>query len=482
MKIIKLLTTALLSIGLSAVINAQCVANATVTPTSTPGQVYIEDFSTGSNIYSWVTFYDANNAYVGSSYLQPNALTAYYQFAQNGTYTYTVTVQDSLTSCTNSMTGTVLISGILPQVSCYAYFTSSNLNTLSPLSYTFNNVIGNNASTAYYYWDFGDGFGANGSNPTHIYQQNGVYVVCLYVIDSTLNGCSATFCDTINVNIQSQVCEAQFYSYDSTANNLQLFFGPLWNSSATATYYWNFGDGTTSTLQYPSHIYASAGNYTVCLIVNDTANGGCSDNYCNIISVGGSIVPNCNANFYLWQDSTQTGQYYAYNYSNGNALSYLWDFGDGNTSTNAYPSHIYQNAGTYIICLTVTDTSFGATCTSLFCDTLVVVLKATGIQLNVLQPGQVASVETENGVVSTQLYPNPTIGQFSIEMEANQTTDVTISLTNLVGQVIEKSTTEISVGTNVISFDSSTYPSGIYLVTITNNKSGVLFNSKLIKN
>jgi PKD repeat protein len=482
MKIIKLLTTALFSIGLSAVINAQCIANGTVTPTSTPGQVYIEDLSTGSNLYSWITFYDANNSHMGTIYLQPYTLTSYYQFYQNGTYTYVINAQDSLSSCLNSVSGSFIISGITPQASCYAYFTASNQNTFTYLHFDFTNTIGNNSSTANYSWDFGDGGVGTGINPSHTYNSNGNYIVCLTVSDTAFNGCTVTYCDTINVNPQPQICNAQFYAYDSIGNNLQLYFGPNWNNSATATYYWDFGDGTTSSLQYPNHTYAIAGNYTVCLIVSDTANGGCSSNNCEIISVGGAIVPNCNANFYLWQDSTQTGQYYAYNYSNGIALSYLWDFGDGNTSTSAYPSHIYQNAGTYIICLTIVDSAFGITCTSTYCDTLNVVLKATGVQLNVLQPGQIASVASQNSVVSTQIYPNPTNSNYSVQIEANQQTDVTISITNLVGQVVETTTNEISVGTNVISFDSSSYPNGVYLVSITNNKSGIIFNSKLIKN
>lgn len=482
MKIIKYLSTAVFSIVFSSVVSAQCVANATVTPTSTPGVVHIVDLSTGISPYSWITFYDANNASVGSTYLQPYSTSANFQLYQNGLYTYVVNVIDSLSNCNNSVSGTILISGITPQASCNAQFYSSNQNTLSYLNFYFTNYSGNNSSTAEYNWNFGDGNTGTGINPSHTYNANGNYIVCLTVSDTALNGCSATYCDTINVTPTPQICNAAFYSYDSTINTLEMYFGPLWNNSATATYTWSFGDGTSSNLQYPTHTYATAGNYTVCLIVSDTANGGCSNTSCNVVSAGGAVLPNCNAYFYLWQDSTNVGQYYAYNYSNANALSYFWDFGDGNSSTSAYPSHIYQNAGTYVICLTVIDSAFGTTCTSQYCDTLIVVLKATGVQLNVLQPGQFATVENLNGVVNTHVYPNPTEGNYSIEIEANHQSEITVSVTNLVGQVIETSIQSISVGKNTLRFDAESYTSGIYIISIKNNKSGETFNTKLIKN
>ena len=65
--------------------------------------------------------------------------------------------------------------------------------------------------------------------------------------------------------------------------------------------------------------------------------------------------------FYTFMDSS-----YA---SSGNVNSWLWDFGDGNTSTQQNPVHAYNAPGTYLVCLTITTTQ---PCTSVFCDSIVV--------------------------------------------------------------------------------------------------------------
>ena len=62
----------------------------------------------------------------------------------------------------------------------------------------------------------------------------------------------------------------------------------------------------------------------------------------------------------IFADSTNAGNYFAYNLSwTSGATSYLWDFGDGTTSTQQYPFHQYAIPGQYIVCLTVTGT-YGA--------------------------------------------------------------------------------------------------------------------------
>ena len=112
---------------------------------------------------------------------------------------------------------------------------------------------------------------------------------------------------------------------------------------------YNFGDGGTSTLQSPTHVYTTPGIYTVTLEVGNAV-GMDTTTYTDIITVYG-------VNFTA---TPTTGvaplQVQFYNESPG-ATSFLWNFGDGGTSTAAAPSHTYAKAGTYSVTLTVTNPS-----------------------------------------------------------------------------------------------------------------------------
>ena len=96
------------------------------------------------------------------------------------------------------------------------------------------------------------------------------------------------------------------------------------------SFYWDFGDGDTSSAISPSHVYSSSGPFTVCLIHDDGCN---QDTICQTISP--SFCPSPTPAF---TDSTDLLLAYFTNLSSstGNA-SWLWDFGDGNTSTQTIP-------------------------------------------------------------------------------------------------------------------------------------------------
>ncbi|MGS0681078.1 immune inhibitor A domain-containing protein [Shewanella sp. 125m-7] len=120
------------------------------------------------------------------------------------------------------------------------------------------------------------------------------------------------------------------------------------------TYAWDFGttDGTSSQIA-PSYTYSTDGNYLVSLTVTD-GNGSSFTNNTNLV-VGSALEVGF----------TQTTSNLLVNFINqstgGNgALSYRWDFGDGNTSSAESPSYTYGSAGIYSVTLTVTD-SMGQT-------------------------------------------------------------------------------------------------------------------------
>ncbi len=119
---------------------------------------------------------------------------------------------------------------------------------------------------------------------------------------------------------------------------------------------WDFGDGTTSSLQNPTHVYSAAGPYTVKLMT--ASESGCySDVFTKIVEV--HELPQV-----AFSTNPTVCEQRAVNFTNqstsadGEIASLLWDFGDGSTSTDANPFHTYTKAGTYNIKLTVT-TTFG---------------------------------------------------------------------------------------------------------------------------
>ncbi|MET0065220.1 MAG: PKD domain-containing protein [Candidatus Thiodiazotropha sp.] len=125
------------------------------------------------------------------------------------------------------------------------------------------------------------------------------------------------------------------------------------------SYSWDFGDGEGSSQDNPNHTYSVAGDYTVSLTVTDNDGASSTDiTNASIDSVQGPNEPplaNINGPY-----QGITGQ--PVNFSSagssdpeGLALSYAWDFGDGNMSSEANPAHTYDTADTYTVSLTVTD-------------------------------------------------------------------------------------------------------------------------------
>lgn len=131
-------------------------------------------------------------------------------------------------------------------------------------------------------WDFGDQNTASTPNASNVYQTNGTYTVCLTII--TASQCVSSYCDTININCIGQSgCQAAFqYSGDSICPTLNFYDG----STATvgiAEWFYDFGDGNTSTSANPSNTYDTNGSYLVCLTI--TGNDSCVSTFCDTIVV-----------------------------------------------------------------------------------------------------------------------------------------------------------------------------------------------------
>jgi hypothetical protein len=99
------------------------------------------------------------------------------------------------------------------------------------------------------------------------FDTNGVYVVCISIM--TIDGCTSSFCDTITIDCICERPEAGF-SISQTGNACNFTDTSFLADIANTTWFWDFGDGTSSTLQDPSHVYTANGAYMACLTVTDT--------------------------------------------------------------------------------------------------------------------------------------------------------------------------------------------------------------------
>jgi len=126
------------------------------------------------------------------------------------------------------------------------------------------------------------------------------------------------------------------------------------STGPVASWLWQFGDGSTSQQQNPSHVYASAGSYTVTLGVSGSSGQQASTNRTVTVNAPAPVIPPVNAVFGYGPLSPKVGQSIGFvDQSGGSPTQWFWWFGDGATSASRNPSHTYNLAGTYTVTLQV---------------------------------------------------------------------------------------------------------------------------------
>jgi PKD repeat protein len=251
---------------------AQCIADFTFT-TGASGLVTVNNTSVGTappiTSYYW-QFGDGSIAWGNSA---SNTYTA------NGTYGITLFISDTTINCSDSITYFVTVSnasGITPCVASFKSYDSLGVTSFASTS------IGTDSSTVYN-WTFGDGTLGAGEYNSHTYVSPGYYIVSLQIINQNLN-CNNTYTDTILVGIVPPVCtaNANFIVYQDSSVALTWNVFPVF-ASTTQTAIWSWGDGSTTTALYPSHVYSAAGIYTICLTITDSC--GATDTMCTNQSI-----------------------------------------------------------------------------------------------------------------------------------------------------------------------------------------------------
>lgn len=146
--------------------------------------------------------------------------------------------------------------------------------------------------------------------------------------------------------VSSVICPKLGAGYQYSSSNQTLSFSDT-STGHIDQYLWNFGDGVTATASNPVHTYSFGGSYSVCLTVSN--NCGRIDSVCQNIFVA-CAPPNANFSFSAVDTTVSFSDQ-----SGGSPLSWLWDFGDGASSSQQNPIHNYNAAGNYNVCLIITS-------------------------------------------------------------------------------------------------------------------------------
>lgn len=245
-------------------------------------------------------------------------------------------------------------------------------NVYAKPTYTFTNstTINDACPSMSYSWNFGDGYTSTATNPTHSFKGSGTYTVTLIATNNN-GGKKDTTTGTVNVLIRpraafstSQTLTPNVYAAPTVSYNNTSSSQDTAAPAASLTYAWDFGDGATSNVRFPStHQYASGGTYTVTLIVTNPISG-LSDTVSHTVTV--NVKPQA---AFTIGSAVYSPDVYAqpdYAFTNGSSvndasgtLTYAWNFGDGGTSTVTNPNHTYTSGGSYTVTLIVTNSNGG---------------------------------------------------------------------------------------------------------------------------
>lgn len=256
-----------------------------------------------------------------------------------------------------------------------------------------------------YTWDFGDGATGTGASVFHSYDFEGEYIVTLLI----QNACGE-YVQEFTVNITSLIPVGNF-SIGSASGCVPLVvtFSDETINNPTS-WLWSFPGGTPSesTEQEPTVTYNQSGNYSVTLTVTNE-HGSHTRIRNNFINVGN--MPKADFMY------DQAGNDITFSNTSIHAYWYQWNFGDGNSSTDIHPQHTYED-GEYLVTLISTNGCGSDTTT----QTINILTSTYNVAKN----------------VSLTLYPNPTNGDFYIEINDSQKSLQEVELLDLFGRSLGK--------------------------------------------
>jgi hypothetical protein len=210
------------------------------------------------------------------------------------------------------------------------------------------------------------------------------------------------------------------------------------------------------------------------------------DNNCNGVvdeeGCTGGGTEGCNPEILLVSDSAMWSEtpgvvWILFPFNPSNTASFFWDFGDGNTSTEPFPTNIYDLAGTYTVCLTVmANGCVGTTCLTFTVtpegDFLPGGMPMTGFTLNVVNaiPNNVSEVSA-NAVL--EAYPCPFNDQLTLKVQSAQPCNAFVACYNMTGALIAQEQIVVSNQPTNYTIPTASWNAGTYTIVI-NTPSGTI--------
>lgn len=199
----------------------------------------------------------------------------------------------------------------------------------------------------YYSWDLGDGTTSTGQYFKHAYFINGIY----NAIVTATNYCGNSKKDTVIVVVDTSAApNASVFSFPIPACPGDSVSFSVYGGSFI-DFLWSFGDGTNSTENYPKHVYVNTGSYTVSVIVTNLC--GKKDTATSVITIDNSSTPW--VSFWPSPQVACPNSPIVFDASASSGVTYLWNFGDGTTSTLSDPIHSFADTGIYYVFVIVTN-------------------------------------------------------------------------------------------------------------------------------